>query len=263
MEHAVLESARPINRYFIVGSQKSGTTWLRDCLSCFVTFSKPEWYYPDLVAQIRDWIEIFGGSLDAAHRAELGARAARAAFEVILGEARGEKSAYPTVGNHMPLNADRYDNAINLLKQDIPKSKVILIVRDPRAVFNSLCFYLDRVRTGWSSELDVDEFADNWARQNRQWQASKPDAVMRYEDLKTAFVQTLANALTALDIGFTPLDIQSTYDSCYAIEKLRPNQPEIYRSGEILEWQSNLSEETSHRIINRASGVMESFGYTI
>lgn len=207
------------------------------------------------------WIGTFGGALGRPTMAQGVSSASRAALLTVLGSAVGEKSAYPCVSNHMPLNEARYQAAIALLKRDFPEGRVVMIVRDPRAVFNSLRHYLDHFRQGWSSELDANEFAGIWARQNLAWKASAPHALVRYEDLKTMFDVALKAALDGLRIAASDQDMWDVFDAHYPIEKMRSRQPEIYRVGSVDEWRDKLPAEVIDIIVDVASVAMREFGY--
>src|SRR5471032_3646446 len=98
-------------KYFIIGSQKSGTTWLRDCLDTFVPFCKPEWYFPEFVENVRRTIDTYGSSLSLQER-DLRARAAiSSAWREICSPFMGEKSAYPCSSALMPVRSDLHPQA--------------------------------------------------------------------------------------------------------------------------------------------------------
>lgn len=251
-----------MRKYFIIGSQKSGTTWLRDCLNCFVPFLKPEWYYTELFQGIERHIEFFGGGLPQERRREITNRICQEAWSIMNEGFAGEKSAYPCSDRLNPLRPDLHPDAVNDLRRRLTETHIVLIVRDPRAVFNSLMHYVDHMSSSnVSSELDPTFFAENWAYQNAKWIADRPDCIVRYEDLKTDFSASLSRILTKIEIDFSDQDIQSARDAVFDVNKLRPNQPEIYRTGTINEWREKLSYETISKIEHGAEYLMNELRY--
>lgn len=247
----------------IVGSQKSGTTWLRDCLDVFRPFCKPEWYFPELIEKVEIWANTYGGYLSVEERGRKVRAIASAARRELLNGCRGEKSAYPCVDSLATVRADLHPRAVSILKETFPNSKVAVVVRDPRAVYNSLCHYLDGFRPGWSSEINVEMFAVEWARQNRAWASSDPSVVVLYEELKQNFTTTLDEVLSKMDIPHDLDDLRRTKALVFSVENLRPKQPEIYRTGTIDEWREKLGPEVVRQIVDGAGETMSLFGYSL
>lgn len=246
--------------YFIVGSQKSGTTWLRNCLRHFITIASPEWYYPDLFWGIKEHIERFGTSLPPAERHARAIRMAAAAWSELIAGCEGDKSAYPSAPAEW-LRPNVYPFAISMAKQHFPNAKVALIIRDPRGVFNSLQHYLDYFRSGWSNELDATSFGANWSLNNRAWLNDKPDAVVRYEDLKTDFERELTHILEGLDIPATEEKRIEVKEREFDVAGRRAEQPEIYRTGLTNEWQFKLDAACVADIESSAGELMDELGY--
>ena len=247
----------------IVGSQKSGTTWLRDCLDVFRPFCKPEWYFPELIEKVEIWANTYGASIPVEDRSQKVRAIATAARRELLGAYKGEKSAYPCAGPHATVRADLHPRAVSILKEVFPNVKVAVIVRDPRAVYNSLCHYLDGFRPGWSSEINVETFAIEWARQNRGWASSDPSVVVLYEELKLNFIMTLNEVLSKMDIPHNFDDLRRTKDQIFSVDSLRPKQPEIYRTGTIDEWREKLGSDVVRQIVDGAGETMSFFGYSL
>ena len=247
----------------IVGSQKSGTTWLRDCLDLFRPFCKPEWYFPELIEKVEIWANTYGGSISVEDRGRKVRAIASAARRELLGAYTGEKSAYPCAGSLATVRGDLHPRAVTILKETFPNSKVAVIVRDPRAVYNSLCHYLDGFRPGWSSEINVETFAIEWARQNRAWASSDPSVVVLYEELKQNFTITLNEVLSKMDIPHDFDDLRRAKATVYSVDSLKPKQPEIYRTGTIDEWREKLGAEVVRQIVDGAGETMSLFGYSL
>jgi hypothetical protein len=250
-------------RYFIIGSQKSGTTWLRDCLNEFVPFCKPEWYFPDLLAYTARHIERFGQALTPEDRKAAAREIAAATFHALNGEFPGQKSAFPCVPQLGTYSPDVHGAAVSLIREYFPGARIAVLIRDPRAVFNSLRHYLEHFREGWSRELDPGEFAHNWAQQNLQWVRDEPDVTVLYENLKGDFRATLGDALTRLGLDHTADELSAAENAVYSVSKLRPKQPEIYRTGTVDEWRSKLEPDIARTILDVAGPAMEKIGYVV
>jgi hypothetical protein len=250
-------------KYFIIGSQKSGTTWLRDCLDTFVPFCKPEWYFPEFAENVQKTIDTFGRGLSSQERAIRAKAATASAWREICWPFMGEKSAYPCSSAFMRVRPDLHPQAVRLTKEYLPGSRIAVIVRDPRAVYNSLCHYLDGFRPGWSQEIDVEEFATEWSRQNLAWAADEPDVIVQYESLKADFSTTLRDTLDKMGIKHNVKDIERTKELVFSVDRLRPKQPEIYRTGTIDEWRTKVAPEIAIKIAEVAAPAMAKFGMNL
>ncbi len=175
----------------------------------------------------------------------------------------GEKSAFPSIPALTAVPSDARASAVGRMKEYFPGAKIAVIVRDPRAVFNSLRHYLDHFRQNWSSEIEPRSFAETWAQQNLQWVRDKPDALVQYEQLKNNFVSTLGQTLKRLGIDHTAGQIAEVENAVYSVSKLRPRQPEIYRTGTVDEWRHKLEPEVARCILDIAAPAMVEIGYDL
>jgi hypothetical protein len=248
--------------YSVIGSQKSGTTWLRDCIHPFAPFCKPEWYFPELIEATHRWLNTYGSSLPPEERNTMLLKILRNAREAALMGSKGEKSAYPCGGPLTPVRADVHPLAVEQMKSYFPECKITVIVRDPRAVYNSLCHYLNGFKPNWAEEVDVAAFAKVWEYQNLRWADSSPDCLVRYEDLKTDFRKTMKKVLDASELYQDDLGLRKLEADVYPIEKLRPRQPEIYRTGTVDEWRSKVDPRKVDLIGAHAKEGLSRFGYT-
>ncbi len=246
---------------FIVGSQKSGSTWLRNCLSHVVDIRSPEWYLPELYGAILAHVDKYGQGLSQSERAIKVSEVTRAAWIALVAPANADKSVYPShpaAGAGSPLHS----NAIRIARDIIPASKVVLIVRDPRAVFNSYRYYIGIMAPGLLESLSADSFAHEWVRNNRAWLRDKPDIVTRFEDLKKSFELTLRNVLHTLCISASDELTSRIKSREYDVANRRSEQPEIYRAGIIDEWRKSLSRTEALTIEQVAKDLMFELGYS-
>lgn len=266
---------------FLIGSQKSGTTWLRNCLSHVTPISLgQEWYLPELYEAVSGHINSFGRTLsDDERRNAVNASVRDAWLNMIRAATPGamaDKSAYPCLPTKkLPVRNDLHPFAVRIAKNIFPEGKTLVIVRDPRAVYNSWRHYRQALRSrprsrlglvgawvsDWRQTADAEVFARNWAIQNSRWIEDNPNFVVRYEDLKSDFETTLLRMFENIGMAVDPSVLARIYTEEYEIEKTRERQPEIYRKGVIDDWRNHLSAAESQMIELEAGDLMERLGY--
>lgn len=266
---------------FLIGSQKSGTTWLRNCFAhkCKISLNS-ELYFPELLEQISLHIEKYAHSLSEQERQDAISRSATAAWQEVLSSvkagATADKSAYPCLKSKSDkIRNDLHPFAVSLAKKYIANAKTVVIVRDPRAVLNSLLHFrraLKAKKRGPVSQIGffarnaiqsqkIDDFAKNWEIQNSQWISDKPDAVIKYEDLKTDFSEQLGKAFSAAGISINTEEMKNIEGLEYDIDKNRHRQKALYRKGEIDDWKEHLSRSQISKIEDNANELMTELGY--
>lgn len=265
---------------FLIGSQKSGTTWLRNCISHVVPISlNQEWYLPDLYDSFLGHIEKYGSTLPPEDRDRALRESLRSAWTHLLDAATpgalADKSAYPCVPTRgHPVRNDLYPQAIRIYREVYPDCKIVLIVRDPRAVWNSWQHFRRALRTRprrfetiklWmrrhEPEYNPAVFAQNWQLQNQQWIDDQPDCVVRYEDLKSDFRATLAQMFSAVKIPVDQTQIDWIENCEFNIDKSRSRQPALYRKGQVDDWKQHLASRDVSLITQEACELMERLGY--
>ena len=174
----------------LFGTQKSGTTWLRNILGNFTPANvTTEWQLPYLVGAIENHITTLGHASPATSRkTEL--ECVRAAFSALLAEIPAcslDKSAYPCIPE---LGSDnrRFPHAVDMGRYFFPEAKQVMIVRDPRDIFVSSTYFWPNLSIRAMNSFDDDyliEFIDNWSRRNLKWLAAKRDYIIRYEKSET------------------------------------------------------------------------------
>jgi len=266
---------------FIIGSQKSGTTWLRNCISHVTPISmKSEWYFVEFEMAVRRHIERYGGALSDVERENAVTATVREGWRTLLStatpEANSDKSAYPTdLRKVSPDNFGAHCQAVSIAKKYFPESKTIVIVRDPRAVYNSLWhfrnvatknrhFYPAQIGRKLRNRLrmpDPRKFGKTWFEQNSQWIDDNPDVVIRYEDLKTDFFVTMRKILTQTRQEVSDEIIREIYNAEFDIKKSKMRQKGLYRKGEIYDWKKYLSRRTAQQIASGAEPLMRFMKY--
>ena len=247
---------------FVIGSQKSGTTWLRDCLSHRFQFPRwQEWYFPELVDSIQQHVHSYGQRMTKQELNERCRSTVRASWVSLLQEANADKSAYPCVDLYHQLRPGLYAQAVRLVRTYFPEAKVAVIVRDPRAVLNSLVHFLSSFRARWGKKINVAQFAATWAEQNRQWEQDQPDIFLRYEDLKSNFKHTVRATYQALGVELDDGEINQIHAAEFDVSKKRHVQPNLYRSGIIDEWRTRLSYRQMAIVEEVAGELMSTCGY--
>lgn len=266
---------------FVIGSQKSGTTWLRNCYSHVVPISLDhEWYLPELYEAVEGHVRKYCGNLPPDVVDETLRQTVRGAWFAMIGTAvpgtKSDKSAYPcAVAKNAPIRHDLHTRAVTIARDNFPESRTVVIIRDPRAVYNSLIHFrraLKEKKRGPISALghwlrsqgrkvDAGEFAKNWAIQNRMWIDDKPDCVVLYEDLKLDFEKSLRDIFTKTGIIHDDALINQIEEAEYDIGKQRHRQKALYRKGEIDDWKNYLTPAQVAAIHKEAGPLMQELGY--
>lgn len=251
---------------FLIGSQKSGTTWLRDCFAHVCPVPKhQEWYFVEVYERLAEHIAKYG-HLPEQQRAATCRRVVAAAWrEMLDAVAPGavfDKSAYPCAAAISPIRNDLHPLAVQLARDVFSEARIVVIVRDPRAVLNSAIHYVNHFKPGAGQDIDPAEFGATWQLQNSRWLDDGPSVVVRYEDLKTDFIGSLARVFAALGLAPTPEALEHIQRTEFNIEVVRPRQPEIYRRGVIDDYKTGLSPAAIHLLEAAAAPLMARLGYS-
>ncbi|MGA9599029.1 MAG: ankyrin repeat domain-containing protein [Methylocystis sp.] len=246
---------------FCFGTQKSGTTWLQNILSELVPTNKfAEWQFPVLAHTVENHIESFCMEHTLRNSAEHEVLAS--AWAALLSQVKNctsDKSAYPCL-EECGRNDGLFRYAVDSVRHYFPAAKQVMIVRDPRDVLVSSKHFFSL--SNQLNERFIEDFIDSWARCNLRWFASKPDLVIRYEDLKLQFESQVTNLASMLNIFLddTALaDICATYKT---IEICQKEHPAFYRKGTIGQWKEIFTSSQNDNIFDCGMEAMNLFGYT-
>lgn len=246
--------------FFIVGSQKSGTSWLKNCLKHCIRIDSPEWYYPELHALISSHMDKYGASQSVEARRSSAQHMAVAAWAELLREFDGDKSAYPNAPADW-VRTDLFPQAVQQAKTHFRDGRVVVITRDPRATYNSLKHYLEFHEEGWSLRLDPLDFARNWTLHNSAWLSDEPDVHVRYEDLKTDFDREMATVLKGLALPHDADLVATIRGAEFDVGAHKAELPALYRTGTTDEWMSKLDPSEIAAIEEGAGELMARLGY--
>jgi hypothetical protein len=253
---------------FILGSQRSGTTWLRDCFAHVVRLDVGnEWYFPALADAVEAHVGTYGRALAAADGQRVVRETVRRAWSALLDGAcagcEADKSAYPSLGFHQPLRLELYSGAIAHTRRFFPDARFVVIVRDPRDVFASLVPFGRLPRPTWNGRSTALQFAENWTQQNTKWLADRPDAWIRYEDLKVDFRATVRSAIESAGVTISDAQLDEIFAKEYDISKTRHREPHVYRTGEVGRWSETLDAQEIADIESTAAPFMSHCGYAV
>ncbi|WOJ89502.1 ankyrin repeat domain-containing protein [Methylocapsa polymorpha] len=267
MSQTIQPKYKNVPMIFLFGTQKSGTTWLRNIISHFTPInSQAEWQLPYLVEAAENHVSTLCAAPRAIQRkAELAF--VRAAFSSLLAQVPGcscDKSAYPCLPG-----AGRDDRvfayAVDMGRYFFPRAKQVMIVRDPRDVFVSSKAYwpdLAERRIASFDDAYLREFINSWSRCNLTWLSAAPDFIVRYEDLKNDFVAQVTDLLSALDFEACPIRLRKVQAELETIDISKTRDPIFYRKGIVGDWQDEMTPHQNKIIWDAGAFAMEQFGYT-
>ncbi|MEK7996805.1 MAG: sulfotransferase [Planctomycetota bacterium] len=190
---------------FLIGSEKSGATWLQKCFShlCMVAPDQ-NLHLLELYERLALHVKTYANLSDD-RMPEVIRNLSAAAWRAILDGARPgiqlDMSIYPCTSTHAPLRNDLHPYAVRLMREMVPDAKFVVIVRDPRAAYCASVAYLNQFRPGWGKEIDPVEYASTWQHQNIIWLNDHPTTFVKFEDLKNEFVGTLSTVFSACGLS--------------------------------------------------------------
>lgn len=250
---------------FILGTQKSGTTWLRNILGCLVPVPESvEWALPVLAWQVEDHL-VQRCHFNPDRRRDTCKTIVRDAFQRMLDASNSptcDKSAYPSLASS-GRNDDLYSQAVAIGKFYFPESRHLQIIRDPREVLVSSIHYMSLA--GKLTEDELIFFGASWARCNWRWFSSRPDLCLRYEDLRGDFSANLDRIVDAAQLEATSAQKQLIIErySSIGYSQMMSTTPGFFRKGESESWREELSDAECGAIATGAKDALQLFGYPV
>lgn len=246
---------------FIFGTQKSGTTWMRNILSLVGRASgRHEWQLPVLFSHIDAYVALCGGgkAADPTIVTSIVANAYRTALSAV-GQFNIDKSAFPCLPE-AARDDTLYPHAMIMMRRTFPEARTLMIVRDPRDVLVSSCHYFGLQESNLD-EAYISSFANSWSKCNLKWILDDPDSVVRFEDLKEDFRGAVRQCLGDIDLTVDDTTMDNLVDRYKTIEFSQRSDAFFYRSGEAGAWRHSLSARNAEIIKSVANLAMKTFDY--
>ncbi len=169
-----------------------------------------------------------------------------------------DKSAYPCFGS-AGSDDELFTVALHIKKLLFPDSIQIMIIRDPRDVLISSKYYF---RSGELNKSELVSTINSWAACNFCWIADEPSLVIRYEDLKLNFEQTVRTIFNTLDEPLRPELLQEIKSKYEQIDYSRQQDAHFFRSGTIGQWKQDQWRAQNDLVVQNAAHIMQLFGYS-
>lgn len=273
-------NASKLQPLLIGGCPRSGTTWIQFLIAAHpdVVTSRETHVFDKYVGPMKDWFdreETFAGGDGLS--ALFSDREFVAKFlRPFVRQAFNRVAASAATGTETHLLEKTPGNMLHhaLIRQILPKARLLYIVRDPRAVVAS---FKAAARQDWGSwtRKPASEVCASWNRYNAAFvdaQEVWPDrqiTSVRYEDMKADPAGCLARLF---DWAGLPHDERLIADACARNEigKLRSEQgdtlradgrTEFYRTGKIHGWVSELALEEIQETEHLCAEHMRRWGY--
>lgn len=266
---------------FVVGCQRSGTTWLQLLLYQHpdIASSHETHLFDRYIAKLEEaWAreqspgyQSLGGLARTLESTEFD-QLLRAAVDIALGEILGMKKGARLVVEKTPDHVRHAETILRLY----PAASFIHIVRDPRSVACSLRDGSYSWAMNWAS-ADPVVSARHWNRAVATGQSIKQTTEryleVRYEDLLQAGEQRLGEIFSWLGIEVEPQFCAEALGRC-ALHKLRSDDAVdvtpwklqesaevFYRKGQASGWREELSARDRAKVEYIAGGLMNELGY--
>ncbi len=256
-----MQGGRPLA--FMFGTQKSGTTWLRNLAGSLTPIDRDsEWYFPALAQSFENHFLRYANHLAEKKMALLRSNIARAWQFLVCSTGEFsfvDKSAYPCIAEN-GFREDLFPYAAVMKKFYFPDCRSVLIVRDPRDVLISSKYFFGRAQLAFDADY-LTRFINGWARCNLHWLDAQPTLVVRFEDLKTDFEATLRALLSAINIKATAAEFDAVCARHALIDAVQHENPAFYRKGVVGDWKNELSADEASLIWEVGGDAMHAFGY--
>jgi hypothetical protein len=249
---------------FLIGVQRSGTTLLRNLISQVAPVDEfAEWHLPEMAVALQHHVERYMHAEREAKEAVL-RTLVRSAWRALTSNNSGnfivDKSAYSSWPSALP-NADINPYAVAMHEYYFPTTKTVIVVRDPRDVFDSSENYFKLSATDITPE-NVEAFSYHWARCNMEWATHKNALLFTYEDLLQNPSRIISDLIAYLFDGALDVDIAKIIESM-EFAKFHTVNPHFYRSGTPGRWKLHPKQWIFRLIESRAGRAMQHFGYSL
>lgn len=265
--------------YLIVGSFKSGTTWLQKLLNAhpLVCSQGEAWFFDNLLAYINLAVEKYSEEkmpeINKLNPSQINDIFKYTMYEY-MSNWPGQNEAQCIV-EKTPNNSFK----LSLIKEILPDVKIIHIIRDGRDVVTSSWFHQFRNKPDWFLEYENDftSFVTYWT--NKIWMKSNKKCLdfkadhpadylsIRYEDLVANPQESFSKLISEMGIESTEEQTQFCLDST-SFEKLsngrqsgEEDKNSFYRKGIAGDWQNHFEEKDLEAFQQIAGRMMKRLGY--
>lgn len=275
LEHPL--SKKPL--FLIVGSFKSGTTWLQKLLNSHseICSHGEAWFFDNLLAYINLAVDKYSEEKMPLIN-QLSTKQVNDIFRYTMYEYMANwpgQSDAKCIVEKTPNNSFK----LPLIKEVLPGVKIIHIIRDGRDVVTSSWFHQLRDKPDWfiKYENDFSGFSDYWT--NEMWlksnkkcldfKAQHPENYLsvRYEDLVHTPEASLEKLINDMGVSSSLEEIKNclTGASFELLSKGRSageeDQGSFYRKGIVGDWQNHFQKHDLEVFTKSAGRMMKRFGY--
>lgn len=266
--------------YLIVGSFKSGTTWLQKLLNAHpkICSQGEAWFFDNLLAYINLAVDKYSKEklpgINQLQPFQVNNIFKNTMYEYIAnwpGQDEAECIVEKTPNNSFKLP---------LIKEILPNVKIIHIVRDGRDVVTSSWFHQFRDKPAWFKkyENNFTDFVEYWTSEiwmkaNKKcldFKTLHPEDYLsiRYKDLLVDPIETLGQLVSEMGIESSKEQIKNCLESA-SFEKLskgrksgEEDKRSFYRKGVAGDWQNHFEEEDLEAFNKIAGRMMTRLGYS-
>lgn len=253
-----------LNKIFIVGAPRSGTTWLQLLLAqhpAIATCQETHFFS----GYVRSWFRQWEREQNSKQERSLGLSSilsenefiemCRASSDYLFERILEDKSGACWVLEKTPVHVHHVD----IIKKIYPDAYFIHMVRDPRSVVASLKAASRRWGKTWKN-MNIVDYAELWVEavtQGEQLVANNANAIcVRYEDLRSDPVEDLFNLYNWLGIETERTSCEVAVDNCDLKRLKKPEQQtasthrpwsieaeptDFFRQGDTESWKVELS----------------------
>ena len=228
---------------FLIGSQRSGTTWLQCMLGAHPAIAAPQEpeFFTQYVAKLHNvWayeLRTIGDETSSSRLKGVASVMTTEEFTAMVRDMVGDfhrvvlalKPGATIVMEKCP----EYHRALDVIRTYVPDARFIHLVRDGRDVVESLV----AASKGWGSRwapADIDAAATMWARAVKNARSAadtNPYLELRYEDL-LAGPEPFARALAFCEAEATPAQVDEI-SAADPFDELRADPTRPYRAGSL------------------------------
>ena len=266
--------------FFIVGCQKSGTTWLQKILNGHPQCAchGEAYFAPVLFPLLQQAVQVYNGKHKAGEKGTFSQQQFEALLACVIGlkfsEWVGGKESIKAVGEKTPEHA----MSLQQLGQVFPGMRAVHLVRDPRDVVvsgwhHNLRQKGDMFLSRFPSMLPYAQYTvkNHWLRYIQaadDWGRAHPQAYIciRYEDLLDDPDAALEKVFQTLEIddSAAAIDIAKAAGRPLGDSAVAPCPGEsgsFFRKGKASGWRDELPGDVADWIVAHAGDWMTRFGY--